>query len=470
MSRKLLYPDLSSKKSIGNILDRRFRLSYPDPFRGGMVMANIDGVFATIYLILVSGAYLTGYALFIGLNDFHLGLLAAIPSFSYLPGIFAAHISHKIGSRKNIIVTLATTSRILWFPMILISLLNLETNTKVWSFITLYFISSVLSGTTSNLWLDWFSDLVHEKIRGRFLGKRNAILNIASIVTMLFAGFILDHFKFAGFELAGYIIIILLAIAFSSISGIALKLQYEPPMQNIERANFLQHLLQPLKNKQYRRFLSGFSILNFSLGLSAAFFTAHMIKNLNMSFSEISYINIFSLILGIFFNRWWGTIMDKSGLKSVLLFNLILVGIIPFFWLFTYNSKIFVWLIWVLVGVGWSGFSIAAFNLPFILSPKEGRSYYLGVFNIIAGFFLFAGSTLGGFYALKLQNINTNLWFLKISNYNIIFFIGGIGRLSSYIFFRKIRIHKDKGIKNMLLYMRDNIKMKYTEFKEIIFS
>lgn len=428
------------------LLNRWNKFSAQEPHRSGLIMSNLEGVFTTAYVILTTGAYLTGYAIYLGLNDFHLGLLAAIPSIAYIPSLLSAHLAQKIGARKPIVLFATIMGRVQWIPMLLLAYISVSKEFRVWGFIIITLICSLLAGMCISLWQDWMSALTHRQIRGRYYGRRNALLNVSSIFSMLFAGWILDYFKHNNYELGGYTAIIIIALALGSLSCIALKYQYEPKLHAIEEKAFVKNFLKPLKDVDYRNILYGFAVLYFSLGISGAFFTAHMLKYLKQSYTEISYFNIYSLVIGIFFNWQWGRIMDKSGLRSVLIVNVILLAFAPFVWMLTLNGIFFVWLVWALVGMGWSGFGIAAFNLPFALSPKEGRSYYLGIYNIVIGVFFFIGSVIGGIIAERLQKVNFNIWFVHITNYNILFFISGIGRFASIYYFLKIKEVKDKGV------------------------
>jgi hypothetical protein len=39
-----------------------------------------DGIFATVFATLTSGVFLTGFAIYLGMDEFAIGLLAAIPA------------------------------------------------------------------------------------------------------------------------------------------------------------------------------------------------------------------------------------------------------------------------------------------------------------------------------------------------------------------------------------------------------
>jgi MFS family permease len=420
------------------------------PAREGMLMANAEGMFATVYFVLVSGAFLTGYALFLGLNDFHLGLLGAIPAFATIFGLLGAYVAEKTRSRKKVIFPAIIVNRFLWIPLIVLLFLNMTASAKIWTFLTIYCIAALFGAICVSSWQGWISDLVPEKIRGRFFGQRNRILNAASICTLLLGGWLLDGFKNAGLQRDGYVTILSIALAFAGFAVYALDRQYEPPMHPLPTVGFWGNLLRPIRDKGFRKVLYGFMVFNFSMGLSAAFFSAYMLKSLKLSYTEISFFTIYSLIVAMFFNPFWGQIIDVVGLKPVLLFNLALVAAVPFVWVLTLSGGVaMLWVVWTMVGMGWTGFDMAAFNLPFALSPKQGRTYYLGVLSIATGIAFFLASVMGGAIVQSLRGLDFHIGPFRIVHYHVAFIASGVGRFLSGFLFLRVRETKSKG----MLYM-----------------
>jgi MFS family permease len=79
-----------------------------------------------------------------------------------------------------------------------------------------------------------------------------------------------------------------------------------------------------------------------------------------------------------------------------------------------------------------------ALNLPFALSPKEGRGFYLAVCNISVGLGYFAGSLIGGVIAQSISHWTGRVGPFELVNYSVLFFLSGIGRFLSLYFFLRI--------------------------------
>ena len=61
-----------------------------------------DGMFANMFATLTGGVFLTGFALYLGMNEFMIGLLAAIPFVVTIFQLPASYIIRKKGTRKAI--------------------------------------------------------------------------------------------------------------------------------------------------------------------------------------------------------------------------------------------------------------------------------------------------------------------------------------------------------------------------------
>lgn len=459
------FHDLMTRFFIGT--GRRITLS--TPVRDGMVVANVEAMYATIYFILVSGAFLTGAVLYIGFNDLHIGILGAIPAFATIPGLVGAYLAESLRSRKKVIVPSVIIGRSLWIVLILLIVMRLNASAKIWLFLSIYLVASMLNGMAGTAWQGWMSDLVPEQIRGRFFGRRNRVLNFASILTLLGGGCLLDWFKDSGKEGAGYVVIFGIGVLFAAFSSIALKKQYEPPLHPLASTGFWKNLVRPFKDRHYMQVVRAFAAFNFSIGLSAAFFSAYMLKHLELSYFEISMFTILSLFIGMFFNPFWGYMMDKVGLKPVLLFNLAIIAVIPIVWTLSLSFGIgLVWLVWLLVGIGWSGYNIAAFNLPFALSPKDGRTYYLGVLSIINGVIFFCASILAGVFAQRFQNLDIHIGPFHVINYHLLFVASATGRFLSGFLFRRVRDVKSKGMLYMIQYTSSVVYTKLITARKIV--
>lgn len=71
-----------------------------------------DGIFATVFATLTSGVFLTGFALYLGMTELTIGLLAAMPYAATLFQLPASILITRTGRRKKITVFNAAFGRL----------------------------------------------------------------------------------------------------------------------------------------------------------------------------------------------------------------------------------------------------------------------------------------------------------------------------------------------------------------------
>lgn len=433
----------------------------PSPTRRSIGIFTVEGVFSSTYAILVAGSYLTGFALLLGMNDFELGILFATPMLATVMGLAGTWLSEKLGSRRKLVVGSCGIARTLWFPMMLLPFLNLDKSTMITSFLILYIASSLFAGLGTSVLQSWMGEVVPESLRGRFFGRRNLLINLASIIAMLIGGVMLDKLEAIGRERDGYLILFSIALVCGWVGTRALARQAEPSKKVVSHGGFLQKVRRPLQDVEFRKFTAGLAVLHFGLGISAPFFTAYMLKDLHVSYAQVGLFSMTSLAIGMIFHPVWGAVTDRAGVRPAMLFNLIIIGIIPLLYLpsITYGIAS-VWLGWVLVGMCWSGFSIGVTTLSYTLSPANDREYYLAVLSIVQGLTFFMGSTLSGWVAQQIEHFRVTFLTMEIVHYHLMFATSAMFRFATVLMFRRVKDVRSRGLKATLFEASENLYSK----------
>ncbi len=402
-----------------------------DLSRRGMKYSIVEGIFATIFIALSTGAFLIGYALMLGAKELVIGIIGAIPFVSQTMQILGAYLLRKYKSPRRIGIVASVLNRWIWVVLIFLPFLNLSDRTKILIFLLVLFISSSFGSVLANVWTTWIGEIVPRSVWGRYFGQRTAYTNVVNIVVFFVSAFILDHLKRSDIK-TGYFVIT--SICFLSGVITTFLFRCHPDVEiNINNENSLaDEVLKPLKDRSFRRFILFFAQWNFSVGLSASFMSFHMLKNLKVDFSTIAIFNMITMGINIFILRWWGKLIDKFGAKNVLMFNASNIAYIPVLWLLaTPDFLLPLYLDAILTGIAWSGFNLAAFNIPLSKAPKENRASYVAVLSIFSGFGYLTASTLAGYIATLFKDFSVEIFGLKFVNLHILFFLSFILRIIS---------------------------------------
>ncbi|MDX2175748.1 MAG: MFS transporter [Candidatus Sumerlaeia bacterium] len=429
--------------------------------RDALAVLSIEGFLSSIYLILTTSAFLSAFALMLGASDMHMALITSIPSVSNILGLVGAAIAERLGTRRLLTVVTSALSRLLWIPICLLPFLPLDPREALHLFLLLIVISGLMQGVSTNVFQGWIADLVPESLRGRYMGRRNRIINVGSIIAMLAGGAVLDLARDNGAEAFGFAAVFLVAVVFGLGSVEAIRREWEPPMERVAQRGFLRNATRPFRDPDFRGLIACFALLHFSLGFSAPFFFPYLIKDVGVSNTQLASFVVTSLAIGAVFHGIWGPVMDRAGIRPALSINVATIAFIPFLYVASLSGGLFfVYLAWILAGISWSGFSIASMNLPFALSPREGRSYYLAALNIVMGLMFLAGAWISGVMAERIAGWRGEFLGVQFVHYHVLFVISALGRFGSMLLFRRVRDVKNRGLLLTLMYAGELIYLK----------
>ncbi len=389
----------------------------------GLRISILEGGFATVHVTVTNGAFLTGYALLVGANDFQVALLMSIPLLAQVMNIFSVHAIEHFGRRKWISGIFSVMGRSLWALLAIIPLIQSLSSNAILLTIIVFGILSAMLSFSSTPWLSWMADLVPPHIRGRYFGRRNMVMGMVTMFVSIGAGKILDYYKLQNSLEVGYFIVLMIAVVCGILAFIFLARQPEPPYQRMPSYNFTSYVLQPFHVRRFRRLLYFYLFFIFAMGISSSYFPVYLLKTLKWSFSNLALLSIGSSILTLATQPLWGRIIDRVGNKPVI--TITVMGILPLPILYLIATPQFSWFIWldmVFTGIFWAGFNLVMFNMLIYTLPQQGRPAFLAVQAALAGITNFIAMILGGFLAQLLSSITFNISGYTFINYHFLFF------------------------------------------------
>src|SRR5207302_1661887 len=131
-------------------------------------------------------------ALYLDLAPVLVGILGALPFAAQLVQIPSAWLSEVHGSRRTALWTIGIARQV---PILLALLpwVPLSQSQQRAVLLAVTAASSLLSVAGNNAWTTWMGELVPDRIRGRYFGRRTAFCALGSTVGGLGAGLALDH-------------------------------------------------------------------------------------------------------------------------------------------------------------------------------------------------------------------------------------------------------------------------------------
>jgi len=428
--------------------------------RSALKISTAEGCWAVAHFVLTSGAFFTGFALFLGATDFQLGVLAAIPLLAQVFQVPGAYLVEKTGWRRPLVGWFSVVSRSFWLPIALVPFL--PGNHSMRWFMILYLLSSVVMNFAAAGWVAWMSAIVPSQIRGRYFGMRNRINGGINIAATLAAGLVIDAFKDRGLEQGGYLTLQLVAV-FAGLMAFRLILRQPDPGYRAEQLPPLGHyLLQPLRDANYRRIMLFHLYWMFAVSLAAPFFNAHLLKHMAWNFRSLALVGILFSVSNILFHTLWGKLVDRYGHKPILMTTAVGIVTLPLFYACCpWDARWPIYVNAIFGGICWAGNGLALFNLIMESLPASRRTMYVAVLAALSGFVNFAASVLSGWLADLLAGLRVELFGFTIVNYTILFLITTLLRVPALLILHRIRepeaVHTREFVRRMFIELNRRI-------------
>jgi MFS family permease len=402
----------------------------PRQLRRSLQLSVWEGIAAEVVGACSGAAVLTAWALHFHASPLLLGLIVSLSQLAQWLQFPAAWITSTFGARQTAIVAVGASRQVL-LPLSFLAFLPCSESTQSAVLLTVAITAALLSVIGNNAWTVWMSELVPQRVRGRYFGGRTAICTAANAVGGLSSGLLLDLARSHGAERLALSGLGLLACVAGAIST-WLMCRQAPPRRAHEPLRFRFALIRtPWRDPAARPLLVYQLGWNAAVGLAGSFFTVFMVTELHMGFALVALHTALTAAARVWVAPKWGRVIDEFGAKPVLVFCSFTISVLPLLWVNA--SPNMMWLVWcdpLLAGVLWGGHAQAIFQLPLKLAPKRERPYYLAAFATAGGLSFAAATSAAGLLASTLSDgvtVGTGHW----GRFQLLFLISSLARAAA---------------------------------------
>lgn len=404
----------------------------------GLRVSTAEALCATVWMVLTTGAFQTGFALHLGADTVLLGLLAGLPAAVGLLQIPASLWTARLARRKRFVAVSSIVGRLLWIPILLLPWVAGRSAPLL--FAILLALSSALLTITVPAWTAWMSDLVPADSRGRYFGYRNMLAGLVAMLVPLPAGWLLDRFE--GPSASTGFALLFGASGLAAIAAFVLILrQPETPTVPAPRGAGLGAIAVPLKDRNFRRFLAFACVLVVGQGIGGQFFVMWQVEKtaLALPYLAVQLLGAVASAAGLATTQAWGYLSDKYGARPILALAGFVVAIAPFLWIFTEPGKM-AWNIPLIVvlsataGAGWAAVGLTQFNLLIGISRPDLRPTYVAVFSAATGIVGGVAPVVGGAMMKAMESVHLDLGPVELNNFKLIFLLSALLRVVSPLF------------------------------------
>ena len=142
-----------------------------EPLPPGALDANLFGLFNAVSWQITLGSPAILYAKSLGASATVLGVIASLSPLLVILQIPAAHLLPKYGYRRFILAGWGSRTICIFGLAVVPLLVFLDMQTRLVLVLLLLFGFNLLRGMASGAWLPWISQIIPERLRGRFLSR-----------------------------------------------------------------------------------------------------------------------------------------------------------------------------------------------------------------------------------------------------------------------------------------------------------
>jgi hypothetical protein len=379
----------------------------------------------------VGEAYLSPFAIFLGADNLLIGLLASLPlCVGALSQLWVASALDRVKSRRALCVYPAIAQALSFVPLFVLPWCFPEQAARLALFgALLYFVFGSLVVPP---WNSWIADLVPPAKRGDYFGRRNKLRTYFQVAGILVAGVVLSLARDSGFELFGFGLIFLLALAARLLSAHQISKMAEPvyqPPPAHDQFTLLDFVRRsPWAN--FGRFTLYAAVFLAATNIAGPYFTPYMLNDLKFSYLEFTAASVAFILAqaGVIHN--WGKVADRFGNRKVLAVTGLSLPFVPLLWLASTHVA-WILLIQILAGLIWAGFYMSVANFLFDAVTPAKRARCVAYYNTLTNLGLLCGAVLGGYIATHASpHVQLAGYRLELtSSLQVLFILSGIVRL-----------------------------------------
>ncbi|HYF77631.1 MAG TPA: MFS transporter [Symbiobacteriaceae bacterium] len=355
-----------------------------NPTRRGMLASIIEASLFNVWATAVGGSFLTGFAIYLGADGFHLGILAGLPSFSTMLQLLCAPFVVGLVRRRNFLAGFSGAQRIGSSLAGLAALWLMPSPVALWFFIIAQMIAWALMAPPTVVWNGYMSDLVPPDVRGQYFARRSFWSGIVSMLIVLLYGWLLDVMPGA----PGFRILYLLALVGALGNLGAWFLHPELPQGDRKTArSFWESIRTPLlKPGPHRPATLFFAAWAFAQGIAAPFYAVVLLEKLSISYGTVSLLLTIQSLTGILTAQFWGRYQDRVGQAKVIGIVSGIIALVPLLYLGArWGGLPMLIAASVLQGTAANAMGLANQTLNMRLAPAEDRGSYFAFFGVASG-------------------------------------------------------------------------------------
>jgi len=336
------------------------------------------------------------------LSPASIGIMGSLPFVGNFLQIFVSPFLMRWRTPKVITVAAATLHWASWVALgIFLPWVPRDSPAQAGLWILGWFLVSSCFGAVAGVtWSTWIEEWVPARVRGKYFGRRNQILQFATVVFLMASGWVLSRWAYS---VAAFQSVILVS-AFLRI--FSLRLQWLSPTRPYRapapgRESFRGQAAVLRASGSFLLFVAFGAVWSFAANCFGPFYTVFMFDKVGFSALDVGVVTGLSQIGGAFSLPAWGRLLDRYGNKPVMVVSLILWQLSMFAWCAVNPAnRVVLYFLWTWIGATSAGFVLGQFTIGLRLIPVDAKKLAIG-FNLAVSSLVAAVAPVLGGWALS---------------------------------------------------------------------
>jgi HEAT repeat protein len=353
----------------------------------------------------------------LGASGFIIGLFGTIRQLALLAQIPGSLLMEHLKRRKVAWAVLGVIHRLLVLVPAWLAWRRPHDPDTVFLILAAIAVSFVIESLAAPAWTSWMADLVPPSVRGRFWGRRQAVVSIVSLVAIAGAGWLLDFFRTRGDQktaLVGFSLLLVVAAVFG-VADILLHGCVPEPLRRpaLPGRHWLTRIVQPLRHPSFRNLALSIGVWGFACTMAGSFNTIYLKRVFEASYTELSVVTICGTLGVIVFSVLAGYLVERMGARTLAVVVMCLAPLCSAVWFFvtatpmsfvlpllgtirTTQVVVLISAVSLVSGGIYSMLGVCHLSLLAGIAPKRERTLAMAVHMCVIGLLTAGGAVVGG--------------------------------------------------------------------------
>ena len=370
--------------------------------RRNLRLCTIEGLYATPIVYLLQPGNFVIAALLPGLFQLPpslYGLIASLPFWGNFAQAFLMPFVDRLFAAKTASLVFCSFQVVCWGALAL-ALPYLPVDNPAVSgpwFLLIFACSAAITAVTGVVWTSWVQEWVPWRLRGKYFGLRNRLMQVALIVFLFLVGDLIE--PSAGGSVRAFQWLLFGAVGLRVVS---VYLQHRtrttsPLVHTASRAPWREQLAVLVRAPGYLWFIGFGAVWGFAANCFGPFYYVFMYEQVGLSVRNVSHLVILTCVGGALSYPAWGALADRFGNKPVMLFCMIAWQLQNFLWCFLEPAnRNLLYPMWAFGGIMSAGFTLGLFNIQLKLIPLAAKTLAISVNLAVTSLMTAMAPILGG--------------------------------------------------------------------------